>query len=66
MIQDILKHFFFAKCSRVVLVCLIPALILYAMKQKKVRFFVYLGNRQIIGAVLSFHAFELNSPNMLY
>ena len=52
--------------SHVVLVCLIPAPILYAMKQKKVRFFVYPGNRQIIGAVLSFHAFELNSPNMLY
>ena len=57
---------FFAKCSCVVLVCLIPAPILYAMKQKKVIFFVYLGNRQIIGAVLSFLAFELNSPNMLY
>ena len=38
---------FFAKCSCVVLVCLIPAPILFAMKQKKVRFFVYLGNRQI-------------------
>ena len=65
MIQDILKHFF-AKCSCVVLVRLIPALILFAMKQKKVRFFVYLDNRQIILVVLSFHAFELNSPNMLY
>ena len=56
---------FFAKCSCVVLVCLIPAPILFAVKPKKVRFFVYLGNRQIIGAVLSCHAFELNSPNML-
>ena len=37
-----------------------------AMKPKKVRFFVYLGNRQIIGAVLSCYAFELNSPNMPY
>ena len=60
MIQDILKHFF-PKCSCVVLVCLIPAPTLFAMKQKKVRFFVYLGNRQIIGAVLSRQAFELNS-----
>ena len=34
---------------------------LFAMKQKKVRFLVYLGNRQIIGAVLSRQAFELNS-----
>ena len=42
---------FFAKCSCVVLVCLIPAPILFAMKHKKVRFFVYLGNRQIIGAI---------------
>ena len=57
---------FFAKCSCVVLVCLIPAPILFAMKQKKVRFFVYLDNGQIILVVLSFHAFELNSPNMLY
>ena len=64
VIQDILKHFF-GKCSCVVLVCLIPAPILFAMKPKKVRFFVYLGNRQIIGAVLSCHAFELNPPNML-
>ena len=54
---------FFAKCSCVVLVCLIPAPILFAMKQKKVRFFVYLGNRQIIGAVLSCHAFKLITPN---
>ena len=46
-----------------VLVCLIPAPILFAMKQKKVRFFVYLGNRQIIGAVLSCHAFKLITPN---
>ena len=43
--------------------CVITAPILFAMKQKKVRFFVYLGNRQIIGAVLSCHAFKLNSPN---
>ena len=67
VIQDILKHFFLQN-ARVVLVCLIPAPILFAMKPKKVRFFVYLGNRQIIGAVLtvlSCHAFELNSPNML-
>ena len=57
---------FFEKCSCVVLVCLIPTPKLFAMKQKKVRFFVYLGNRQIIGAVFSCHVFELNSPNMLY
>ena len=57
---------FFTKCSCVVLVCLIPASILFAMKQKKVRFFVYLGYRQIIGAVLSWHAFEQNSSDTLY
>ena len=57
-----IETLFFAKCSCVVLVCLIPAPILFAMKQQKVRFFVYLGNRQIIGAVLSCHAFELISP----
>ena len=57
---------FFAKWSCVVLVCLIPPPILFAMKPKKARFFVYLGNRQIIGTVLLSHAFELNSLNMLY
>ena len=67
-VQYVIKIYwntFFAKCSCVVLGCLIPAPILFAMKPKKVRFFVYLSNRQIIGAVLPCHAFELNSPNML-
>ena len=45
MIQDFETHFL--QNARVVLVCLIPAPILFAMKQKKLRFFVYLGNRQI-------------------
>ena len=62
MIQDMLKHFF-AKWSNVVLVCRIPAPILFAMKQRKWDSLFSFNNISLL-VVISFNNYN-NDYNLI-